>query len=126
MFGGTQRVQIPDRFWKVVCSVKGGALQVFAFILEQDLKGLNLEFQPTAEWKHRQVSLRDLEAAVVLVRFPDVYHRADQAGGAAPAKAPRKRKIQVSGAVAGGAPPVTPPPPGPGAAPLTPPGPEGA
>ena len=32
-FGGTP-VQIPTRFWKVVCAVKAKKLQVFAFMLE--------------------------------------------------------------------------------------------
>jgi len=79
VFVGTQRVQLPTRFWKVVCAVKGGKLQAFAFLLEQDVKDLPLEFQLTAEWKHKQLTLKALEKIVGLVQFPDLYHAADQA-----------------------------------------------
>ncbi|HEX8160632.1 MAG TPA: DNA/RNA non-specific endonuclease [Pyrinomonadaceae bacterium] len=78
-FVGTERVQIPTRFWKVVCAVKSKKLQVFAFVLEQDVADLPLEFQPTAEWKHRQVKLSALEKLIKLVKFPKVYRDADQA-----------------------------------------------
>ncbi len=74
-FSGTQAVQIPTRFWKVVCAVKNKKLQVFGFLLEQDLP---LEFQVNAKWKYKQRSLKDLEAVVKLVKFPKVYHDADQ------------------------------------------------
>ena len=79
VFAGTERVQIPDRFWKVVAATAVGELQVFAFVLEQDLTDLDLEFYVDAEWKARQVSLTELEETVALVRFPSVYHDADQA-----------------------------------------------
>ena len=77
-FVGTQRVMLPSRFWKVVCAVKAGKLQVFAFILAQDTKDLPLEFQVTAEWKAKQVALKDLETTIALVKFPKLYHTADQ------------------------------------------------
>lgn len=77
-FEGTERVQIPTRFWKVVCAVRKGAIQVFAFVLEQDVSDLQLEFRVTAEWKAKQKSLKELEEIVGLVRFPEVYHAADQ------------------------------------------------
>ena len=79
VFAGTERVQIPDRFWKVVAATTAGNLQVFAFVLEQDLTDLDLEFYVDAEWKARQVSLTELEETVALVLFPSVYHDADQA-----------------------------------------------
>jgi endonuclease G len=78
VFSGTESVLIPARFWKVVCAVKDHNLQVFAFVLEQDLTDLPLEFQVTAEWKAKQKSLADLEAIIKLVRFPQAYHDADQ------------------------------------------------
>jgi endonuclease G len=78
-FSGKQPVQIPTRFWKVVCAVKNKKLQVFGFLLEQDVQDLPLEFQVNAEWKYKQRSLKDLEAIVKLVKFPKVYHNADQA-----------------------------------------------
>ena len=78
IFPGTERVMLPTRFWKVVCAVKNKKLQVFAFVLEQNVKDLPLEFQVDAEWKAKQVSLKNLEAIIKLVRFPLVYHKADQ------------------------------------------------
>lgn len=77
-FPGTERIQIPDRFWKVVCAVADKKLQVFAFLLEQDLTDLPLEFQVDAEWKHEQVSLKALEQVVGLLTFPKLYHTADK------------------------------------------------
>jgi endonuclease G, mitochondrial len=77
-FPGTERVQIPERFWKVVCAVKNQKLQVFAFILEQALADLPLEFQVNAEWKPKQKKLKELEEIVKLVKFPKAYHTADQ------------------------------------------------
>ncbi|WP_414660275.1 DNA/RNA non-specific endonuclease [Horticoccus sp. 23ND18S-11] len=77
-FGGTP-VQIPTRFWKVVCAVKARKLQVFAFMLEQDLRGVPLEFQVDARWRQQQVKLKALESMVGLVKFPKAYHTADQA-----------------------------------------------
>ncbi|HKS27313.1 MAG TPA: DNA/RNA non-specific endonuclease [Pyrinomonadaceae bacterium] len=77
-FDGKLRVQIPTRFWKVVCAVKNKKLQVFPFLLEQDVKDLPLEFQVDAEWKHTLRSLKELEKIIQLVKFPQVYHTADQ------------------------------------------------
>ena len=69
IFVGTERVKLPTRFWKVVCAAKNKKLQVFAFVVEQDVTDLLLEFQVNAEWKHRQVKLKDLEAIIGLVKF---------------------------------------------------------
>jgi endonuclease G len=71
-------VQIPQRYWKVVCALKNGKLQVFAFLLEQDLKGVPLEFQVDAKWKRSQLKLKALENVIGLLTFPKVYHDADQ------------------------------------------------
>jgi len=78
-FVGTIPVKLPSRFWKVVCAVKNGKLQVFAFVLEQDVHDLPLEFQVTAAWKPKQKKLTALEAIIGLVKFPKVYHDADHA-----------------------------------------------
>ena len=78
IFSGTERVQIPVQFWKVVCAIAQKKLQVFAFILEQSTKGLPLEFQVDAEWKSTQVTLTELEKELDIVKFPAVYHKADQ------------------------------------------------
>jgi endonuclease G len=79
VFPGTDKAKIPSRFWKVVCAVANKKLQVFAFLLEQDLQDLPLEFQVTAEWKHKQVKLKDLEKTIGVLKFPKIYHNADQA-----------------------------------------------
>lgn len=79
VFSGTEKVKIPSRFWKVVCAVAANKLQVFAFVLEQDIEDLPLEFQVNAEWKHEQVKLKDLEKIIGIVTFPKVYHDADKA-----------------------------------------------
>jgi endonuclease G len=78
-FVGSERVMLPSKFWKVVCAVKDKKLQVFAFVLEQDVKDVPLEFQVTAEWKSKQVKLKDLEKLLGIVKFPAKYHTADQA-----------------------------------------------
>ncbi len=75
---GPVKVKIPKRFWKVVCAVKDGKLQIFPFVLEQTLSGLPLEFQVNAEWKHSLVSLAKLEQTIKLVKFQKLYHDADQ------------------------------------------------
>jgi endonuclease G len=77
-FKGTT-VLIPQRFWKVVCAVKNKKLQVFAFVLEQDLAGVPQEFQVDARWKHSHVKLKALESIIALLTFPRAYHIADQA-----------------------------------------------
>jgi endonuclease G, mitochondrial len=77
--GKKDRVQLPTRFWKVVCALQNQRLQVFAFVLEQDVKDLPLEFVVDAEWKSHQVPLKQLEGMLKLVKFPKVYHDADQA-----------------------------------------------
>jgi endonuclease G len=79
IFPGTQPVMLPKKFWKVICAVKDKKLQVFAFVLEQETKDLPLEFQVTAEWKSKQVKLKDLEKLLGIVKFPAKYHTADQA-----------------------------------------------
>ncbi|HEV7682022.1 MAG TPA: DNA/RNA non-specific endonuclease [Pyrinomonadaceae bacterium] len=77
-FVGTERVQLPSEFWKVVCAVKDQKLQVFAFILKQDTKDLPLEFAVNAEWKSKQVKLKDLEKRLGILKFQQKYHTADQ------------------------------------------------
>ncbi|MGY4816872.1 DNA/RNA non-specific endonuclease [Pseudomonas chlororaphis subsp. piscium] len=76
-FPGTERVQIPSRFWKVVCALKKGKLQVFAFVLEQDLSSIPMEFYINADWKVRQKPLKELEEIVGFLKFPLIYHDGD-------------------------------------------------
>jgi endonuclease G, mitochondrial len=76
---GSVRLKIPQRFWKVALAAKDGVLQSFAFLLEQDLSGVPLEFVVDAVWKKYMVSISDLEKEL-LVRFPKVVHDGDQVG----------------------------------------------
>jgi endonuclease G len=78
--GTVLRVQIPKAFWKVVAAVKNNKLEAFAFVLEQDLSQVppGAEFQPTDEWRHRMISLKDLQDRLKLLRFPKALHDADQ------------------------------------------------
>jgi endonuclease G, mitochondrial len=75
---GTEPVKLPTRFWKVDCAVKNKKLQVFAFVLEQNVKDLPLESQVDAEWKSKQVSLKDRESLIKIVKSQKKYHDADQ------------------------------------------------
>jgi endonuclease G len=79
--GKVLRVQIPRAFWKVVVVAKNGKLQVYGFLLEQDLSAVppGAEFQPTDKWRHRMISLKDLEAKLKILRFRKALHDADQA-----------------------------------------------
>ncbi len=79
-FTGNVRIQIPRRFWKIVVAEKEGLLQAFAFVLEQDLTAVpleNEEFQVTEDWTPFLVSIRDLEAELGGIRFPQVLKDAD-------------------------------------------------
>jgi DNA/RNA endonuclease G (NUC1) len=79
---GPVRIQIPTRFWKVVVAAQAGALQCFAFLLEQDLSDVPLEFAVNVVWTKYMVSLAHLEKLLML-RFAPVMHASDQAGTAA-------------------------------------------
>ena len=79
---GPVRVQIPRRFWKIVVAEKEGALQAFAFVLEQDLNTVpleNEEFQVTGEWTPYLVPIQELEDELGIVKFPQALKEADGA-----------------------------------------------
>lgn len=82
MNGQKLRVQIPQKYWKVVVAVKDDDPQAFGFLLEQDLSDVPLEFAADGTWKEKMISLSSLEVLVRHFSFPDVLHQADQAGGA--------------------------------------------
>lgn len=76
---GKVRIKVPSKFWKLVLAMKGNKLQAFAFILEQDLSGVQMEeFQITADWKPHMVSVKKLEKMVRFLKFDQVIHKADQ------------------------------------------------
>jgi endonuclease G len=72
-------VQIPSKYWKVVVARSGSILQTFAFVLEQDLSDVPLEFAVDATWRQRMVSIPVLEAIVRHLEFPEALHQSDQA-----------------------------------------------
>lgn len=77
---GAVRVRIPVRYWKVVVARAEDELRSFAFLLEQDLSDVPLEFQVDEFWRERMLAVSDLEEALQILRFPDAVHAADQFG----------------------------------------------
>ena len=75
---GQARVQIPRAYWKLVLTGEGGALQAYAFVLEQDLGATPLEFVVDATWQARMVRMTDLQARLPLLRFDLALLAADQ------------------------------------------------
>lgn len=75
---GDVLVQIPSKYWKVVLANQDGGLAAFAFLLEQDLSDVPLEFQVDAEWVPYMISIPELEVIVRHFRFPQAVHDADQ------------------------------------------------
>ena len=75
-------IQIPRRYWKVVCANAGGTLEAFAFILEQDLSGVALEpeFAVDADWVPHMISIPDLQNLLTGMKFEPAIHTADQFG----------------------------------------------
>ena len=57
---------------------KDGKLETFAFILEQDLSGSDLEFNVKVEWEDKMVSLKELQKQLPDIEFQDIYFDADQ------------------------------------------------
>jgi endonuclease G len=100
-FVGKVRIQIPKRFWKVVVAEKEGKLQAFAFVLEQDLKNVQLEteeFQVTEEWAPYLIPLQELEELLGIVKFPAELKDADGAGGAEGEEMVRTGAVRRKGA----------------------------
>jgi endonuclease G len=75
---GEVKVAIPRQFWKIVVARSDNALQVFAFLLDQDLSETDLEFAVDKEWRTRMVSIPRLEQLVGAASFPQELHDADQ------------------------------------------------
>ena len=78
---GPVQVPIPRTFWKVVVALApgGGALQAFAFTLDQDLSAVPFEeLVVDAEWRERMVAIAALEAEIGAIDFPAEVHAADQ------------------------------------------------
>ncbi|WP_172683463.1 DNA/RNA non-specific endonuclease, partial [Verrucomicrobium spinosum] len=89
--GRMLRVKIPQRYWKMIIARRDNRLEVFAFILRQDLSSVLLEFDVTATWRPHQVSVAELETALGgTLTFPANLHAADtHQPAAAPEIAPQ-------------------------------------
>ena len=75
---GAVLVRIPRQFWKIVVARKGNDVETFAFVLEHDLSGTDLEFAVDEKWKERMISVPDLERLVEVITFPPELHASDQ------------------------------------------------
>lgn len=75
---GNVEVQIPSLFWKVVVARNGDRLEIFGFLLEQDLSDADVEFNVSAEWQGKMIAISDLEDLVPDLEFADVVRDADQ------------------------------------------------
>lgn len=75
---GPVQVQVPSRFWKVVVARNDDGLQTYAFLLEQDLSNTEVEFNVSAEWAAKMISVSDLEDLVADLTFPDELRDSDQ------------------------------------------------
>jgi endonuclease G, mitochondrial len=80
---GSVGVAIPRQFWKIVVARSGDELQTFAFLLDQDLSDVDLEFAVDQVWRSRMISLADLQELVPAITFPQELLDSDQidAGG---------------------------------------------
>jgi endonuclease G len=80
---GSVSVPIPRQFWKIVVARSGDELQTFAFLLDQDLSDVELEFAVDQLWRSRMISVRDLQELVPAIAFPQELLDSDQidAGG---------------------------------------------
>jgi endonuclease G len=76
---GPVRVQIPRQYWKMAIAAGNGGLQVFAFVLRQDLSDVTLEFQIDTTWRGHMILIDQLERLLGIVKFADEIKRADQA-----------------------------------------------
>ena len=76
---GPVAVQIPSVFWKVIVSRKGDSLETFGFVLEQDLSNSDVEFNVTAEWIGKMITIESLENRVPDLNFSESVRSGDQA-----------------------------------------------
>ena len=75
---GVVNIQIPSRYWKIVIVRNGDHLESFAFILEQDLSSVPLEFQVDTEWREHTISVSELNIKLPYLKFPSAILDSDQ------------------------------------------------
>jgi len=74
---GEALIQIPEAYWKVVVARTEKGLASFAYILEQDLSDVPLEFDAPAVWQSHQVSISELEDRLEILSFPAEIRNSD-------------------------------------------------
>ena len=75
---GPIKIQIPSAYWKIVIAQAKDSLQAFAFILEQNLKNVPVEFAVNAEWIDYMISIKGLQSILKFIEFPKSIIDADQ------------------------------------------------
>ena len=75
---GDVMVQIPSRFWKIIMAADNGNLETFAFLLEQDLSSAEVEFDVSAEWAAKMISIDNLQDLIPDIEIPEVLFETDQ------------------------------------------------
>jgi endonuclease G, mitochondrial len=78
---GSVRIAIPRQFWKVVVARSAGKLQTFAFVLDQDLSGTELEgleFAVDKPWRERMIAVPDLDKLIPEFALPKQLMDSDQ------------------------------------------------
>jgi endonuclease G len=65
-------VKIPSSYWKVIFAKTDSGIESFAFILEQDLSGVEFdpdEFGVTGEWATRRTTIDEIESKSGILKF---------------------------------------------------------
>jgi endonuclease G, mitochondrial len=78
--GGTLRVKVPSRYWKVIVARRGGGFMAYGFVLEQDLTNVELEFAVPESFRHLQVPLQAI-ADVAGIAFHEQLLKVDTFDG---------------------------------------------
>lgn len=65
----------------MVVALSGDELQTFAFLLDQDLSAVELEFAVAEPWRSCMISVPGLEELLGTLSFPDELHETDQIDG---------------------------------------------
>ena len=58
---GTEKIQIPQKYWKIVVTKGADGPEVFGFVLEQDLGDVTWEMAVPQEWKKHMWPISDIE-----------------------------------------------------------------
>lgn len=75
--GGVLRLQIPRAYWKIVVAKTAAGIASYAFVLDQDLSGVDLEFTIPDAFRQRMTPIAEIEQRTGLV-FPPIVQQSDQ------------------------------------------------